>query len=177
MHEMELRRKMKTAVVPTNDAEVRKALRQLGEPVTLFGEREVREGEWWWVGGSLLRRLTQEGAKPHSSERCRVWVQGERRDRLRKLLAAMPEEELEALGRLPEGGTGAAWGTLPASGAWLHLASRFVFAATAGDIEMGEAPPAPSELFYTEGEDDLRAARLEVGGALRWSCCGSATAH
>lgn len=28
---------------------------------------------------------------------------------------------------------------------------------------MGEAPPAPSELFYTEGGDDLRVARLEVG--------------
>ena len=42
MREIELRRKMKATVVPTNDADVRRMLRQLGEPVTLFGEREVR---------------------------------------------------------------------------------------------------------------------------------------
>lgn len=42
MREIELRRKMKATVVPTNDGEVRRMLRQLGEPVTLFGEREVR---------------------------------------------------------------------------------------------------------------------------------------
>ena len=41
MKEIELRRKMKATVVPTNDQEVRRMLRQLGEPVTLFGEREV----------------------------------------------------------------------------------------------------------------------------------------
>lgn len=46
MREIELRRKMKATVVPTNDADVRKMLRQLGEPITLFGEREVR----WQAG-------------------------------------------------------------------------------------------------------------------------------
>ena len=44
MHEIELRRKMKATVVPTNDQEVRRMLRQLGEPMTLFGEREVGGG-------------------------------------------------------------------------------------------------------------------------------------
>lgn len=47
MKEIELRRKMKATVVPTNDADVRRQLRQLREPVTLFGEREVR---WGGVG-------------------------------------------------------------------------------------------------------------------------------
>ncbi len=41
MKEIELRRKMKATVVPTNDQEVRRMLRQLREPITLFGEREV----------------------------------------------------------------------------------------------------------------------------------------
>lgn len=44
MREIELRRKMKATVVPTADSEVRRMLRQLGEPITLFGEREVRRG-------------------------------------------------------------------------------------------------------------------------------------
>lgn len=42
MREIELRRKMKATVVPTNDQEVRRMLRQLQEPMTQFGEREVR---------------------------------------------------------------------------------------------------------------------------------------
>jgi hypothetical protein len=42
MREIELRRKMKATVVPTNDQEVRRMLRQLQEPITQFGEREVR---------------------------------------------------------------------------------------------------------------------------------------
>ncbi|KAL4445403.1 hypothetical protein ABPG77_011228 [Micractinium sp. CCAP 211/92] len=41
MREIELRRKMKATVVPTADSEVRRMLRQLGEPITLFGEREM----------------------------------------------------------------------------------------------------------------------------------------
>lgn len=42
MDELELKRKMKSLVVPAIDADVRKLLRQLGEPITLFGERQVR---------------------------------------------------------------------------------------------------------------------------------------
>ncbi|KAI8471206.1 MAG: WD40-repeat-containing domain protein [Monoraphidium minutum] len=39
--EFELRRKIRATLVPTDDAKVRDMLRQLGEPVTLFGEREM----------------------------------------------------------------------------------------------------------------------------------------
>ncbi len=42
LNEYELKRKAKTVVVPTEDARVRAVLRQMGEPMTLFGEREVR---------------------------------------------------------------------------------------------------------------------------------------
>ncbi len=42
VNEFELKRKMRAMVVPTEDAKVRTMLRQLGEPITLFGEREVR---------------------------------------------------------------------------------------------------------------------------------------
>lgn len=42
--EFELRRKIRATLVPTDDGKVREMLRQIGEPVTLFGEREVREG-------------------------------------------------------------------------------------------------------------------------------------
>ncbi|EIE25482.1 WD40 repeat-like protein [Coccomyxa subellipsoidea C-169] len=64
VRQMELRRRMRAAVVPTQDAEVRRTLRLLKEPVTLFGEREM-----------------------------------ERRDRLRKLLAEMDDDEkLDKLG-------------------------------------------------------------------------------
>lgn len=45
MQQAELRRRMRELVVPTNDVEVRRYLRRLGEPITLFGEREVR-GFW-----------------------------------------------------------------------------------------------------------------------------------
>jgi U4/U6 small nuclear ribonucleoprotein PRP4 len=39
--ELETRREMRDVVVPVNDNEVRGLLRQVGEPVTLFGEKEV----------------------------------------------------------------------------------------------------------------------------------------
>lgn len=40
--EFELKRKMRSMVVPTDDVKVRQMLRQLEQPITLFGEREVR---------------------------------------------------------------------------------------------------------------------------------------
>ena len=43
MEAMELRRTMKRIVVPVIDGDVRKLLRQLQEPITLFGEKEVRK--------------------------------------------------------------------------------------------------------------------------------------
>jgi U4/U6 small nuclear ribonucleoprotein PRP4 len=39
--EFELKRKMRTTVIPTDDLKVRQMLRQLGEPITIFGEKEV----------------------------------------------------------------------------------------------------------------------------------------
>lgn len=41
LRELETKRKIKSIVVPTDDGRVRVLLRQLGDPVTLFGEREV----------------------------------------------------------------------------------------------------------------------------------------
>jgi U4/U6 small nuclear ribonucleoprotein PRP4 len=40
--EYELRQKIKSVVVPTDDGRVKQMLRQLGDPITLFGEKEVR---------------------------------------------------------------------------------------------------------------------------------------
>jgi hypothetical protein len=38
----EVRRRIRATMVPTADADVRRLLRQVEQPVTLFGEREVR---------------------------------------------------------------------------------------------------------------------------------------
>jgi U4/U6 small nuclear ribonucleoprotein PRP4 len=48
LREFELKRKIRSTVVPTDDGKVRTLLRQLAEPVTLFGEREVRAGHTVW---------------------------------------------------------------------------------------------------------------------------------
>ena len=42
LRQVDLRRRMRATVVPTGDADVRRVLRQLGEPVTLFGEQQAR---------------------------------------------------------------------------------------------------------------------------------------
>lgn len=57
LKEFELRRQIKATVVPTDDGKVRAMLRALREPITLFGEKEVRDAGGWWllptgVGGS-----------------------------------------------------------------------------------------------------------------------------
>jgi hypothetical protein len=41
LRDFELRRRIRSTVVPTDDGKVRAMLRALGEPITLFGEREV----------------------------------------------------------------------------------------------------------------------------------------
>lgn len=41
MRKLELKRRLRSAVVPTDPGEVKALLRQLAEPITLFGEREV----------------------------------------------------------------------------------------------------------------------------------------
>lgn len=97
--EFELRRKVRMTVVPTDDAKVRQMLRQLGEPVTLFGEREM-----------------------------------ERRERLRKLVAERQGEGLP----------------LP----------------LVGQLVVQEKAPVQREVFFTEGPEGLKAARLDMA---RWS--------
>ena len=41
LREIEMRRRVRAITVPVIDKEVRERLRSMGEPVTLFGEREV----------------------------------------------------------------------------------------------------------------------------------------
>ena len=41
LQQMELRRRMRGLVVPTNDPQVKQMLRSISKPITLFGEREV----------------------------------------------------------------------------------------------------------------------------------------
>ncbi|GFR45922.1 hypothetical protein Agub_g7380 [Astrephomene gubernaculifera] len=55
LKEFELRRKIRQVVVPTDDGKVRQLLRQLGEPVTMFGEREMERRE------RLKRLIAQRG--------------------------------------------------------------------------------------------------------------------
>ena len=48
LRDFELRRRIRSTVVPTDDGKVRAMLRALGEPITLFGEREVRQHMVVW---------------------------------------------------------------------------------------------------------------------------------
>ncbi|KAL6751821.1 WD40-repeat-containing domain protein [Haematococcus lacustris] len=57
LHEYELKRKAKTIVVPTDDGKVKQMLRQLKEPITLFGEKEMERRE------RLRRLLAQQEAE------------------------------------------------------------------------------------------------------------------
>lgn len=41
IEELELRREMRDVVVPVIDEDVRALLRRMGEPITLFGEKQV----------------------------------------------------------------------------------------------------------------------------------------
>ncbi|KAF6260005.1 WD40-repeat-containing domain protein [Scenedesmus sp. NREL 46B-D3] len=102
LRDFELRRRIRSTVVPTDDGKVRSMLRALGEPVTLFGEREM-----------------------------------ERRERLRKHLA-----EREAAGEgAPDG------------------------APLIGQVVVEEAE-MQRQLFYTEGDEALLAARKAIAA---WS--------
>ena len=104
--EFELRRKIRATLVPTDDGAVRAMLRQLGEPVTLFGEREM-----------------------------------ERRERLKKIVA--------------ERGDGGAAAVAGLEGA-----------PVTGAVVIEQEVAVQKEVFYTEGSEDLKAARLEIA---RWS--------
>ena len=83
VNEFELARRMKATVVPTDDIKVRLLLRQMGEPITLFGEREV---------GTIYR---QEHDLQASSS-CPSHSQAERRERLRKILAQQDTGQVDA---------------------------------------------------------------------------------
>ena len=63
LRRVDLRRRMRATVVPTSDGEVRRLLRQLGEPVTLFGEQQVR-GSCGMLG---LRLPQQHGMRTQSA--------------------------------------------------------------------------------------------------------------
>jgi U4/U6 small nuclear ribonucleoprotein PRP4 len=102
VEQLELRRQMKNIVVPVLDSEVRTLLRQMGEPITLFGEKEM-----------------------------------ERRERLRKLLATMSDDQAQLL----------------------------AVAAEEAQQPLATLPP-PKELFYTEGSEELKAARIQIA---QWS--------
>ena len=109
------RQRATTVAVPADDGAVRSLLRSLGEPITLFGEREY-----------------------------------ERRDRARKLLARMdPGKAAEAVASVTEGGGVGAGG-----------------AALGGGPSPFFVPLRPeeaqTELFYTEGSEELRRAREKI---------------
>lgn len=42
LKDFEMRRKVQATVVPTDPMQVKNLLRELDEPITIFGEREVR---------------------------------------------------------------------------------------------------------------------------------------
>jgi len=59
--EVEIRKRARSVVVPVNDNLVRKRLRELGEPITLFGERIPGRRER--LSGLLARRAVEEAMK------------------------------------------------------------------------------------------------------------------
>ncbi len=66
LRQAEQRRRIRATMAPTADADVRRVLRQIGHPVTLFGEREVRESSR--VCGALLLVFCA------ACSVCAVWV-------------------------------------------------------------------------------------------------------
>jgi hypothetical protein len=70
LRDFELRRRIRSTVVPTDDAKVRTMLRALGEPITLFGEREVRV--WVCIWQRLKRVLSTESNMQSSASSSRT---------------------------------------------------------------------------------------------------------
>lgn len=72
VRQMEIRRRMRAEVVPTQDGDVRRMLRQLEHPITLFGEREVRflrqllSQRFYWTSG--LCCCTADGEESSAEE-------------------------------------------------------------------------------------------------------------
>ena len=68
--QVDLRRRMRATVVPVIDADVRDTLRQLGEPVTLFGEQEVRLHSALQLTSSVCSDC--KGAKTMVPQPCKI---------------------------------------------------------------------------------------------------------
>lgn len=139
IRQVELRRKMRQTVVSTDDKEVRKMLRRLGEPVTIFGEREVRSNLLCLVFGCVLSRQSVRKFALCLRQNLRAgWLQMERRDRLRKLLATMDDTAADAL---------------------IDQQQQELLQQQQQQ-SVTEAPTA--KVFYTEGSVSLKQARLQV---------------
>jgi hypothetical protein len=67
LRDFELRRRIRSTVVPTDGGKVRAMLRALGEPITLFGEREV--GLFFATFGCEVRCLQEQQAQRTGSSR------------------------------------------------------------------------------------------------------------
>ena len=74
LREFELRRRIRSTVVPTDDGKVRVMLRALGEPITLFGEKEVRVLQLHqpkeWPGPSTVACAKQPAWNARASRCC-----------------------------------------------------------------------------------------------------------
>lgn len=78
VQDFELKRKMKSLVVPTADGEVRQMLRHLQEPMTLFGEREVRKEYYQEIDFrthiiGILRRAKLQSSLGLTARCCHVY--------------------------------------------------------------------------------------------------------
>jgi hypothetical protein len=162
--EFELRRKIRATLVPTDDAKVREMLRGLGEPITLFGEREVRKGGGCEGGRELSmgagdggRRQGDSSGRPAPAARAgrarqprshppapSPPKQMERRDRLKKIIA---ERDVQDLAGAP----------------------------VTGELVMEEQVVIHKEVFYTEGPPELQRGARGGAGLERWVWQGFAS--
>lgn len=60
LDELERKKKARSMAVPTDDTKVRARLREIGEPITLFGERVCFKREFAFVISCKARLLTAE---------------------------------------------------------------------------------------------------------------------
>ncbi len=87
--QVELRRRMRATAVPVIDTDVRATLRQLGEPVTLFGEQQVypRQLLPFFIGIPLVS-LDHSDLKRDSQHCCLQAVKQPRPEQCRSVLAS-----------------------------------------------------------------------------------------
>lgn len=57
LDELERKKKARSMAVPTDDNRVKARLREIGEPITLFGERVRNLRSMYWMGLNDLYRL------------------------------------------------------------------------------------------------------------------------